>query len=376
MRSGRFARRRPSIVDGDRTLRLSPPRGRRADASITLAVAPTALLRRRRRAVGLRTRPRRTRRGDSPRRSTASRRTATAASATYGALAELARACAHARRIGARDQPGPRDVLGRPASLQSVRTVEPPARERAARRSARRARRRGVRRRARGSRRRERARRARRASRSSTGPRRRRCGSRCCARCSIDCRRATTTRHVACATSSPRFATSTGEVLESHARFEALHAMLAADDPAMLGGWRSWPAEYRDPRRRRGAGAFADEHADDIAFHAFLQWQAARQLDAAQRAAREAGMAIGIVADLAVGADGGGSQAWSRPARHADRPVDRRAARPAQRARPVVGTRRVLAARDAHAAASARGSTCCARRSRTRAASASITCSA
>ena len=57
---------------------------------------------------------------------------------------------------------------------------------------------------------------------------------------------------------------------------------------------------------------FAAEHRDDIAFHAFLQWQASRQLDAAQQAARAAGMAIGIVADLAVGADGGGSQAWSR----------------------------------------------------------------
>ncbi|MFO6375042.1 4-alpha-glucanotransferase, partial [Pseudomonas aeruginosa] len=35
-------------------------------------------------------------------------------------------------------------------------------------------------------------------------------------------------------------------------------------------------------------------------------------LQHAQRQAREAGMAIGLVADLAVGADGGGSQAWSR----------------------------------------------------------------
>ena len=102
-----------------------------------------------------------------------------------------------------------------------------------------------------------------------------------------------------------------GDVLEAHARFEALHAMLAADDPGMLGGWRQWPAEYRDPDGD-AVRRFAQAHRDDIAFHAFLQWQASRQLDAAQRAAREAGMAIGIVADLAVGADGGGSQTWSR----------------------------------------------------------------
>jgi 4-alpha-glucanotransferase len=102
-----------------------------------------------------------------------------------------------------------------------------------------------------------------------------------------------------------------GEVLEAHARFEALHAMLAFDDPAMLGGWRNWPEVYRDPHGT-AVVAFAEAHRDDVAFHAFLQWQAALQLDAAQRAARDAGMAIGIVADLAVGADGGGSQAWSR----------------------------------------------------------------
>jgi len=102
-----------------------------------------------------------------------------------------------------------------------------------------------------------------------------------------------------------------GDVLESHARFEALHAMLAADDMSMLGGWRNWPLDYRDPHGT-AVQAFAAEHGEDIAFHAFLQWQAARQLDEAQRRARAAGMSIGLVADLAVGADGGGSQAWSR----------------------------------------------------------------
>ena len=38
----------------------------------------------------------------------------------------------------------------------------------------------------------------------------------------------------------------------------------------------------------------------------------ARGLERAQVAARSAGMRIGLVSDLAVGADGGGSQAWSR----------------------------------------------------------------
>ena len=102
-----------------------------------------------------------------------------------------------------------------------------------------------------------------------------------------------------------------GDVLEAHARFEAVHAMLCAEDTSMLGGWRQWPAAYRDPHGD-AVQAFAETHRDDVAFHAFLQWQAADQLDRAQRAAKDAGMSIGLVADLAVGADGGGSQAWSR----------------------------------------------------------------
>ncbi|HVL76662.1 MAG TPA: 4-alpha-glucanotransferase, partial [Noviherbaspirillum sp.] len=58
--------------------------------------------------------------------------------------------------------------------------------------------------------------------------------------------------------------------------------------------------------------AFARDHAEEVEFHAFLQWQAERGLRLAQRAARQAGMPVGLVTDLAVGADNGGSQAWSR----------------------------------------------------------------
>lgn len=100
-----------------------------------------------------------------------------------------------------------------------------------------------------------------------------------------------------------------GEALQSHARFEALHGWkLAHGEDAY---WRNWPQELRDPRSA-AVQAFAREHAQEVEFHAFLQWQAARGLEQAQRAAREAGMPIGLITDLAVGADNGGSQAWSR----------------------------------------------------------------
>ncbi|WP_379557568.1 4-alpha-glucanotransferase, partial [Pseudomonas sp. MD332_6] len=57
---------------------------------------------------------------------------------------------------------------------------------------------------------------------------------------------------------------------------------------------------------------FAEEHREDIGFYAFAQWLIARFLERAQQAARGSGMGVGQIADLAVGADGGGSQAWRR----------------------------------------------------------------
>ncbi|RAI58696.1 4-alpha-glucanotransferase [Roseicella frigidaeris] len=100
-----------------------------------------------------------------------------------------------------------------------------------------------------------------------------------------------------------------GATLEAHARFEALHAHLLARDPG-LWHWRDWPAEFQAPDSP-GVRRFARDHATEIAFHAFCQWLADASRGAAQQAAREAGMPIGLIADLAVGTDGGGSHAWS-----------------------------------------------------------------
>lgn len=99
-----------------------------------------------------------------------------------------------------------------------------------------------------------------------------------------------------------------GEGLERHARFEALQVHFRAH--GTRGGWQAWPAEYHDPAGPAVA-TFAREHGREVALHAFLQWQAMLGLDGAQRTARQAGMAIGLIADLAVGSDPGGSQAWS-----------------------------------------------------------------
>ena len=66
-------------------------------------------------------------------------------------------------------------------------------------------------------------------------------------------------------------------------------------------------------RRRLPCRHLPQEHAHEVVFHAFLQWLTERSLGSAQSAAREAGMGIGMIADLAVGMDAGGSHAWSRP---------------------------------------------------------------
>jgi 4-alpha-glucanotransferase len=75
--------------------------------------------------------------------------------------------------------------------------------------------------------------------------------------------------------------------------------------------WRSWPAALADPASAE-VTELRQKLADRIEFHAWLQWLAAEQLAAAQGAARRAGMSIGVITDLAVGAHPGGADAWAR----------------------------------------------------------------
>ncbi|MPZ86737.1 MAG: 4-alpha-glucanotransferase [Nitriliruptorales bacterium] len=74
--------------------------------------------------------------------------------------------------------------------------------------------------------------------------------------------------------------------------------------------FRDWPAALQDPRSDAVASA-RRELADRVRLHLWLQWQCDTQLHAAQTAAREGGMPVGIVTDLAVGVDPGGADAWA-----------------------------------------------------------------
>jgi 4-alpha-glucanotransferase len=86
-----------------------------------------------------------------------------------------------------------------------------------------------------------------------------------------------------------------GEALERWAAFVVLSERLGA-------GWRSWPSRYRDPASDAVRRVATDE-ADRVAFHAWVQWCFDRQLRAASQPIRR-------IADIPVGSDPGGFDAW------------------------------------------------------------------
>ncbi|MFE7076434.1 4-alpha-glucanotransferase [Streptomyces sp. NPDC057620] len=73
--------------------------------------------------------------------------------------------------------------------------------------------------------------------------------------------------------------------------------------------WRTWPAGLRNPDGS-GIRAAHVRLANRVDFHQWLAWLADEQLARAQRAAASAGMAIGLVHDLAVGVHPEGADAW------------------------------------------------------------------
>ncbi|MFF4038908.1 4-alpha-glucanotransferase [Streptomyces sp. NPDC001816] len=100
------------------------------------------------------------------------------------------------------------------------------------------------------------------------------------------------------------FRAEEGQALEDHATWCALAETHGPD-------WHGWPEPLRDPRSAETARARA-ELADRVDFHARLAWLTDGRLRAAQRAARDAGMPVGIVHDLAVGVHPGGADAWAQ----------------------------------------------------------------
>ncbi|WP_327663332.1 MULTISPECIES: 4-alpha-glucanotransferase [unclassified Streptomyces] len=100
------------------------------------------------------------------------------------------------------------------------------------------------------------------------------------------------------------FLAAQGTALEDHATYCALAERYGPDR-------HTWPAALQDPRSPQ-TGHARRELMDRVDFHCRLAWLTDGQLAAAQRAAREAGMPIGLVHDLAVGVHPGGADAWAQ----------------------------------------------------------------
>jgi (1->4)-alpha-D-glucan 1-alpha-D-glucosylmutase len=95
--------------------------------------------------------------------------------------------------------------------------------------------------------------------------------------------------------------------LREHATFQSIQHALHAED-ASVWGWPCWPQALQDP----GSPAVAQwqqDHAPEIAFFEFLEWQARLQWQDVREHAGAAGVAL--YGDLALGADRGGSEVWA-----------------------------------------------------------------
>ena len=91
--------------------------------------------------------------------------------------------------------------------------------------------------------------------------------------------------------------------LEDFALFEALSLVYGKD-------WRCWPKTLQDPASPE-TRHFAAGHASAVEFHLWLQRLASKQIAAAHERAIEAGMALGLYLDVAVGVRPDGADVWA-----------------------------------------------------------------
>ena len=73
--------------------------------------------------------------------------------------------------------------------------------------------------------------------------------------------------------------------------------------------WHEWAEPLQDLRSEAVTLEFA-RLEDRVLFHSWLQWLLDQQLAKAQSVARDSGMGIGVIHDLAVGVHGDGADAW------------------------------------------------------------------
>ena len=75
---------------------------------------------------------------------------------------------------------------------------------------------------------------------------------------------------------------------------------------------------FRTDKNSPAVAALVRDHHDMFEFQRWLQWIADEQVAAAQQAAKDAGMALGLMQDMAVGVHALGADVWWSPERFAD----------------------------------------------------------
>ncbi|KAB7790890.1 4-alpha-glucanotransferase [Bifidobacterium leontopitheci] len=104
---------------------------------------------------------------------------------------------------------------------------------------------------------------------------------------------------------------TTGEGLEAYATWCLCYDKWGAP----TGAPDSW--EKRLDKNSDEVIGLRNQFPDTLDFYRWMEWIANEQFDAAQRAAKDAGMHIGIMADMAVGVHPSGSDVWWNPERFA-----------------------------------------------------------
>ena len=100
------------------------------------------------------------------------------------------------------------------------------------------------------------------------------------------------------------FVRAGGESLRRFATFQAIAETQSGAAPS------TWPSALREAHAS-AVERFAVQYEEHVRYHQFLQWLCERQLAAAAAQARDAGLALGLYRDLAVGAAPDGAEAWA-----------------------------------------------------------------
>ncbi|MDR0489051.1 MAG: 4-alpha-glucanotransferase [Propionibacteriaceae bacterium] len=100
------------------------------------------------------------------------------------------------------------------------------------------------------------------------------------------------------------FIKAEGEVLKQYATWCVLTEEMGQD-------WTQWSQEYQDPSSE-AVRNYAKDHEESVTFYMWLQWIADLQAKYAHSSAKNAGMRLGVMSDLAVGVSREGQETWAR----------------------------------------------------------------